>query len=256
MQEKHSFDNYFGTFPTRRRDPDRLVHARRPRHRPGVHRALRDGYRPRRRLSDTAETFDAAFAGGAMNGFVTAQSSRGVSERACRWGTTTPRRSRTTGRLREDYVLFDSYFASAKGGSLQNHMYWVAGNAGTTPDPAVPTRRLRADSGDPDDLRPTRRRRACRGSSTSRTTTRRRRSERRARRPRAGRTRRRCWRSARYLDDPKKMSHLVPLDQYYKDLHDGTLPAVSYIVAAGSERDSPLRTCVTARHSCGMSSRH
>jgi phospholipase C len=44
---------------------------------------------------------------------------------------------------------------------------------------------------------------------------------------------------SRYIDDPKKMSHVVPLDQYFQDLHDGTLPAVSYIVAAGPSELPP-----------------
>ena len=44
---------------------------------------------------------------------------------------------------------------------------------------------------------------------------------------------------SRYLDDPTVMSHVVPLDQYYQDLHDGTLPAVSYIVPAGPSEQAP-----------------
>ena len=41
---------------------------------------------------------------------------------------------------------------------------------------------------------------------------------------------------ARFLDDPELANHIVDLDQYYEDLSDGTLPAVSYIVPAGPER--------------------
>ena len=44
---------------------------------------------------------------------------------------------------------------------------------------------------------------------------------------------------SRYIDDPKKMSHVVSLNQYFQDLHDGTLPAVSYIVAAGPSEQPP-----------------
>jgi phospholipase C len=44
---------------------------------------------------------------------------------------------------------------------------------------------------------------------------------------------------ARYIDDPLLASHIVDLEQYYQDLADGTLPAVSYIVsAAASEHPS------------------
>jgi phospholipase C len=39
----------------------------------------------------------------------------------------------------------------------------------------------------------------------------------------------------RFTHNPALQQHIVPLDQYYKDLTDGTLPAVSYI--ASSARD-------------------
>ena len=43
---------------------------------------------------------------------------------------------------------------------------------------------------------------------------------------------------ARYLDDPKLFSHIVDINEYYKDLEHGTLPEVAYIVAVGVERAS------------------
>ncbi|MDQ1480877.1 MAG: hypothetical protein QOI44_1738, partial [Actinomycetota bacterium] len=36
-----------------------------------------------------------------------------------------------------------------------------------------------------------------------------------------------------------KMSHIASLDRYFQDLHDGRLPAVSYIVAAGPSEQPP-----------------
>src|SRR5204862_6144977 len=85
----------------------------------------------------TADMSDAQCAGGLMNGFVTAQSTRGVTN------------YRPMGHydasvlpyywsVAKNYVLFDDYFASSKGGSLQNHMYWVTGTEGTTAPDAVP----------------------------------------------------------------------------------------------------------------------
>jgi phospholipase C len=38
----------------------------------------------------------------------------------------------------------------------------------------------------------------------------------------------------RFLDDPKLSSHIVDLKQYYVDLQNDTLPAVSYIVLLGA----------------------
>jgi phospholipase C len=43
----------------------------------------------------------------------------------------------------------------------------------------------------------------------------------------------------RYIDNPKLFSHIVDLSEYYKDLQHGTLPAVSYIVPAGSSEHPP-----------------
>src|SRR5439155_999128 len=36
---------------------------------------------------------------------------------------------------------------------------------------------------------------------------------------------------ARFVDDPALRSHIADLDQYYRDLHDGTLPAVAWVAA-------------------------
>jgi phospholipase C len=43
----------------------------------------------------------------------------------------------------------------------------------------------------------------------------------------------------RYLDDKRLFSHIVNLDQYYRDLADGTLPAVSYIAPSGPSEHPP-----------------
>jgi phospholipase C len=46
---------------------------------------------------------------------------------------------------------------------------------------------------------------------------------------------------ARFIDDRRLASHIVPLDEYYTDLAQGTLPAVSYVVPAGSSEHPPAR---------------
>jgi phospholipase C len=43
----------------------------------------------------------------------------------------------------------------------------------------------------------------------------------------------------RFVNDPKLMRHIVDLSEYYKDLAQGTLPAVSYIVANGASEPTP-----------------
>jgi len=43
----------------------------------------------------------------------------------------------------------------------------------------------------------------------------------------------------RFLDEKDLSSHIVNLSQYYVDLQQGTLPAVSYIVPSGASEHPP-----------------
>ena len=43
----------------------------------------------------------------------------------------------------------------------------------------------------------------------------------------------------RYLNDPKFMSHIVPMSDYYEDLEKKQLPAVSYLVPSGASEHPP-----------------
>ena len=44
---------------------------------------------------------------------------------------------------------------------------------------------------------------------------------------------------ARFLDNPELSKHIVDLDQYYLDLQNGDLPAVSYIIPSGASEHPP-----------------
>ncbi len=44
---------------------------------------------------------------------------------------------------------------------------------------------------------------------------------------------------ARFIDDPKLSSHIVDLNQYYVDLQSGQLPAVAYLVPSGLSEHPP-----------------
>lgn len=235
MQEMRSFDSYFGTFPKANGIPSGVCMPA-----PPVRGAASPcvkpfaiGTLPSRRLIDTRAAFTAQYAGGAMNGFVTAQSTRGVTnalpmahygsgDLAYYWS------------LARNYVLFDRYFASANGGSLSNHMYWLTGTAGNPQGETVPTNgfgdlptifdRLEAKGVSwkfyVQDYDP---------GSTFRSPG--------ATPPQVVRAPLLAY--ARYLDDPALAKHVVPLDEYYDDLGRGTLPAVSYIVAAGPSETPP-----------------
>ncbi len=53
---------------------------------------------------------------------------------------------------------------------------------------------------------------------------------------------------ARFVDDPKLSRRIVDLDEYYDDLKNGTLPAVSYIVARGAGEKTPGSLAIGQRH--------
>jgi phospholipase C len=235
MQEMRSFDSYFGTFPNADGIPNGVCMPA-----PSVRgtalpcvKPFAIGTRPSRRLSDTRAAFTAQYGGGAMNGFVTAQSNRGVTN-------SLPMAHYEAGdlayywSLARNYVLFDRYFASANGGSLWNHMYWVTGTPGNPQRETVPENGF-------GDLPTIFDRLEAKGISwkfyiqdydpvsTFRS---------------PGATPVQVVRApllayARYLDDPALAKHIVPLDQYYDDLVSGSLPAVSYIVAAGPSETPP-----------------
>ena len=234
MQEKHSFDNYFGTFAHANGIPAGVCMPAVLGTKPACVAPFPIGTRPPTRLVDTADAFSAQLRFGSMNGFVRAQSSRGVTN-AVPMGHYDAKEIPYYWSVAKNYVLFDDYFASAKAGSLQNHMYWVAGAPGTDLPDEVP-------AGGFGDLPTIFDRLDAAGVSwkfyvqdydpeTTFRTPGKRLANQVVRAP--------LLAFARYVDDPKKMSHVVSLDQYFQDLHDGTLPSVSYIVAAGPSEPPP-----------------
>jgi phospholipase C len=133
--------------------------------------------------------------------------------------------------LADQYVLFDNYFSSAHTGSITNRMFWVSGKPGSEfnriPESGfgdIPTIfdhleergiswKFYIKDYDPNlnyrtvkelDFLP----------------------------PQVQ------WvpllSMDRFLDDPELSSHIVDLDEYYKDLENGTLPAVSYVLLLGA----------------------
>ena len=172
------------------------------------------GTRPASPPADTDRAFDAQYADGAMNGFVTAQSSRGVTN-PLPMGHYDARALPYYWSLAKNYVLFDRLLRVREGRE--------------PPEPPVLGRRRAGRRVGRDGARGRIRRshrrsstgstpRASRGSSTSRTTTRRRRSDAPAAHSRPGR----AGAAARVQPLPRRSraltSHIVPLDQYYEDL--------------------------------------
>ena len=247
MQQNHSFDNYFGTYPKANGIPAGTcmpINPARPQAKCVKPFHLGDRVAPD--LPSNEEVFQGQYRGGRMNGFI-----NGLRE--------------TTGRINptvmgyydesdipfywnvaDEYVLFDNFFASSHGSSVRNAMYWMTGTPGNYTGQSIP----------PDgfgDLTTIFDRLQARGISWKVY----------IQNYDPGinfRSARRNERSAqinwmpllaynRYLDDPELRRHLVDLNEYFDDLRSGSLPNVSYIVApsGGSSEQAPGTTVAGQR---------
>jgi phospholipase C len=113
MQENHTFDNYFGTFPGAngiQNDP------------PGIYPFHITG-----RITDLCHSWDCArkaWDNGKMDLFLAAEGSRQT------FGYYDQRDIPYYWSLAQQYTLFDNYFTSVMGPSLPNHLYLVAAQSG------------------------------------------------------------------------------------------------------------------------------
>jgi phospholipase C len=138
MQEGHTFDNYVGSFPGADGIPaDTCMPVAPPVARPCV-KPFAVGDRPLRNLAHNATAFSTAYAGGAMDGFVRAQSRSGVIEDQA-MGVHRRADVPYYWNLATSNVLFDQFFASAPDGSLSNHLAWTAGAEARNAGAGVPT---------------------------------------------------------------------------------------------------------------------
>ena len=223
MQENHSFDNYFGTYPGADGIPAGVCMPVRPgRPAMGCVKPHRLGAGPLPDHSHDHKTALRQLDGGKLDGFVWALRVR-RQDGAVAMGHYDRRDLPFHWAVADQYVLFDRFFTSSLQGGAFNHMFWVAGR----PQPSdVPTifDRLQAKgiswkfyvAGHDPRLN--------------------------ARTPPGRRDAR--WvrvtddvpilKMPRFADDPRLASHIVDLNQYYKDLQDGTLPAVSFMVDYGA----------------------
>lgn len=236
MQEDHSFDSYFGTYPGADGIPAGVcmpVRVGVPAD--GCVKPFAIGERPLGDLGHTQALFDAQYNAGQMNGFVAALSKGGVTNDLT-MGHYARRDIPYAWNLVRRNVLFDRFFSSAAGGNVSNHMYWITGGPGALVGDAIPAEgwgatptifdRLEAagvswkfyvENYDPS-ITFRRGREGKRGLQLVRV-------------PLLG--------YARYVDDPKLFGHIAPISEYFEDLRRGTLPAVSYVVSSGSSERPP-----------------
>ncbi len=240
MQENHSFDNYFGTYPGANGfSPDTCMpvdpfdpnntECIRPFH-------LGDGDVEMDDPDHSEETHALQYNDGRLDGFVYALNSRNQDGRLAMahydeqdlpyyWN------------ILDEYVLFDNFFSSVHGGSLDNHLYWVAATTGKkegytlqeslAETPTIFDRlqeqgiswKFYVQNYDPTlNYRTSHLFPANRASQVT-------------------------WVALlnidRFLDDPELFSHIVDLDEYYADLVNGTLPSVAFIVPSGPSEHPP-----------------
>lgn len=237
MQENHSFDNYFGTYPGADGIPKGVCQlidttdASR-----GCVKPQPIGGRAVSDLNHSDKVFRAQYHRGAMDGFVSGPARQSGQVQPLTMGHYDDRDIPFYWNVADNYTLFDRFFTSAHGGSVTNHMYWATGTPGNPDGDFIPPGgfgnlptifdRLEAkgvswkfyvQNYDP---RITFRSKELgdRGSQV-------------------------VWvpllNYARYVDDPELFKHIVPIEQFYEDTRRGTLPAVSYIVPSGSSEHPP-----------------
>ncbi len=239
MQENHSFDNYFGTYPGAEGiKPDTCVPVD-----PADGSAAQCvkpfplGNQPIVDLDHSHDTALAQFNDGKMNGFVNALTLRGQDGKLA-LGYYNDKDIPYYWNLADNYVLFDRMFSSTLDGSFLNHVYWVSAqplpSGGTTQfSQDIPTIFDRLDqkglswkfyveSYDPNiNIRTQSQVELSNPNRLSQV----------------------IWVPLlvmdRYLDDPKLSSHIVDLSEYYTDLENGTLPDVAYIVPSGASEHPP-----------------
>ena len=235
MQGGRSFDNYFGTYPGADGLPPGVcqqVVLGAPKNGCVRPHPLHGAVPPQLFVSRSIVT--AQYDGGRMDGFVAAYHGEG-RDGAPAMGYYDARDLPFSWAAADRYVLFDRFFAAALHGIRLNRSYWVAaapppGDAERVPpggygnQPTIfdrlqaagvswkvyvqhyePAETFRARSAaDPD-------------SQTARVP---------------------LLNYARFVDDPALRAHVVDLDQYYRDLADGTLPAVAYVASSGASERS------------------
>jgi phospholipase C len=239
MQENHSFDNYFGTYPGADGLPtDVCMPADLDDRAEGCVKPFHLAKRPITDLGHSREVFERQYRKGRMDGFVSAYRHEGLNgENAM--GYYDDRDLPYYWNVADRYVLFDRFFTSAAAGSVWNHMFWVTGTPGNYQADLIPkggfkdlptifdrleeagvSWKFYVQNYDPtinfrtaDD--------PSKGDKVSQV----------------------IWVPpllyARFVDDPELSSHIVDLDEYYRDLRRGTLPAVSYIVPSGASEHPP-----------------
>jgi len=241
LQENHSFDNYFGTYPGANGIPPNTCMPVDPTN-PASTECVKPFHAGETDVQPddpdhSAETFSIQYNKGKMDGFVYALNQRNQDGRLA-MAYYDDRDLPYYWNLAEQYVLFDNFFSSAGDSSFINHFYWVAATHNEPPTGQSLQEYLAATPTIFDRLSEA-------GISwkfyvqnyepalTYRTQT----------QYPGNRQSQVVWvpllTMDRFIDDPNLNSHIVDLDQYYQDLNKGTLPSVAFMVPSGPSEHPP-----------------
>lgn len=239
MQENHSFDNYFGTYPGAEGfSPDTCMPI--------------DPYDPQNTgcvkpfhiegsgadIVHSRRAFEGQFNNGRMDGFVYTPQWLQQTDGAIAMGYYDDRDIPYYWNIADEYVLFDRFFSSAAGGSLVNHVYWLTATPGNSGRESIPEEgygdlptifdrlqergiswKFYVQNYDPNIH--FRAKREDLGDRVSQV----------------------VWAPLlaydRYINDQELARHIVDLDQFYEDLQNDTLPAVAYLVPSGASEHPP-----------------
>jgi phospholipase C len=218
IQENHTFDNYFGTYP----GADGLPRGLRVPTSPGGAPTLSPFHFTSPLTHDLTHTWEAARAamnGGKMDGFGSAEGSPSTmgyydrSDLPNYWA------------YAESFTLCDRFFSSLAGPSLPNHLYTVAAQSGGVvknlsqpPEGGFDFPTIAELLGKSDTSW-----RYYDGTKGPKTFG--------------------LWNPLpgfkTFMNDPSLRAHLVPNVEYFKDLRDGMLPAVAWIIPNMPESEHP-----------------
>ncbi len=238
MQENHSFDNYFGTYPGAEGVPPNTCMPRDPfdPESPCVKPFHIEG--PIVDLGHNQRVFEGQLNGGHMDGFIYFPQWIQKVDTTLAMGYYDDRDLPYYWNIADEYVLFDRFYSSSMGGSVRNHMYWATGTPGNYVEDTIPAEGF-------GDLPTIFDRLQERGipwkfyvqrydpSITYRTHD----------NSIGDRRSQVVWvpllNYSRYIDNQELASHIVDLEEFYQDLADGTLPAVAYIAPSGASEHPP-----------------
>ncbi|UCC77011.1 MAG: alkaline phosphatase family protein [Anaerolineales bacterium] len=234
MQQNHTFDNYFGTYPGAdgtRHETCVPIEPANP-HSTECVEPFHLGQYPD--LSHSRNTFIHQYNGGRMDGFVSAHEIEG-QDGTLALGYYDDRDLPYYWNLADEYVLFDRFFSSAHSGSVDNRMYWVAGVSAGGSDGssrAYPDRPTIFDRLEEKGIEWKFYVRNFDPSLNYRNV------------GSAGMLEPQVqWLPLlsmdRFIDDPKLSSRIVDMEEFYEDVRRGTLPAVSYVMALGASEHPP-----------------